>query len=862
MRLATFPHLRMAGWDGVSSPKGLTRCRLEPWADWVGPHPTDALGVAYRVPDPDGSDGGPFPYLTMDALPALVAANQGPLLHWAIFDVDNPGHTPWPDAATARAALDAALPPGWGGYTTPRGLRVLVPLELPLPVQFGESLLRQVSAAMGLLADEKCFDWTRRFYLPRCRRDGVDLEAYVVAPTGTLNPYDYPLEASPERAAPSAKSAAPVEPHELDWEDRRHAAGIDWLLRGEPVPVLHNASAYDTAKATLALIAQRGRYEDPEKLYSFLAPSAAATVGSSVADLGGLWRLCVWIAERQAATNAQPRETADLPAKVPPSPSEWAAVKAALRGEVSKYLGRLQDGQPLAHHRARYQAATAEASRALVERTSLPADAVYRVVCRSVDAQQEPLLPEVWERIQALANDKCAGEDANDATRRAFVAMHPLTLASLEGRLYQLVTASGEYVRTSEQLIEKHFRTYTQPGLPFEADYTGASVRDILTQYGEGIHHTVYVSGRKGTTYDVANKKVVEGVHVLVPCRPEFDAEVDTWLRLLGGSDPEGLLDWLACVTYTYDQPLCALYLRAPPGVGKSLLARGIASLWGATFADYNAIANSNFNADALASPLLFADEGVEVDQRDNVQASRTFKNLTSGQSLTINAKFQQTVAFHGSLRVIVAANDDDGLPFKENLGRDGVDSITVRVRYIRCDPAAKDYLDALGGRAAFGEDWAPQDNSPGRIARHLLWLRDNRTVVPGARFLVEGVPTRWHSQYAARQGVKPYVLQVVFALLQARRRGATTTRVHEREGLVWCSPKDVLEHWNAHTEARKPKPSVVVDALTQMATDKGRLSVTGHPDTEGYGIPPQAFYDAEVADPDDFPTAQTRSHK
>jgi hypothetical protein len=866
-----FPHLRTVGWDGVASPEDLTPSTPETWADFTTAHPTDALGVAYAVPGAEQ-----FPLLTTAALPALVDAEQAPLLTWAIFDVDYHDaagkHAPWPTPDHATRAL-RALPPGWGGYTTRRGIRAMVPLDPPLPVEFAKAFLASVSTALDLGADEKCYDWTRRFFLPRCRRDGVDLQAHVVEPTTTLNPYDDRFTLVAETpATPTLDPGDVPEPHDLTWEDRRHAAGFDWLLRGEPVPTGDDGSAFPVARSTLALVAARGKYTDPEILYSFVVNSARASVGSSVSDLGAVWRLCVWLADQQRASNAEEerREAAgeapspdDLPALAPVTPAEWADVRRALTGTVeSKFYNRLQDGSPLAYHKARYIETAWEVARALVKGSALPADAIYRVMHRAVESQKVPLAPDLWAKVLDLVADRDDEGDKNDALRRAFCAMHPLTLATPEGRLYQLDTLKGQYKLTSEQLIEHHFRTLTAPGLPFDADYTGLPMRAILASYGMGVERTVFVSGRAGTTYDPVERRVVEGVHNLAAKRVVFHADVDGWLRLLGGNDPEGMLDWLASVTYTYDQPLCALYLRAPPGVGKSLLARGIASLWGAAPCDYNKVATGSFNAEVLACPLLFADEGIEVERNEHAVASRAFKNLTAGQALPINAKFAQVSPLLGALRTLIAANDDDGLPFRENLGKDGIDAIIARVRYIQVDPSAIDYLASLGGdkdfRAAHGERWAPQDCSPGAIAEHLLWLRDNRRVVPGGRFLVEGVPTRWHSQYAARQGIKPWVLQVVFALLEGARRGNKTTRTHEKDGLVWVTHRDVLEHWNEHAEARKPKPSVVVDALTNLASDRARRTVTGHSAATCYGIPPQAFIDAEVADADDFPNKET----
>lgn len=850
--LATFPTLKTPGWDGARSPAGLPTARILSFEEFCAPQSSDALAVAYTVPR-----AKTFPLLTMAALPSLLEAGQEPLLTWAIFDVDNPAHAPHKSPAAARESLARALvstggtEAPWGGYTTRHGLRLMVPLDPPLPVRFAGAFLAGLAdrlALAGVEVDRQCLDWTRRYYLPLAVRDGEAYAAEIVSPADALNPYALGIDLV-EGAGPAPKAAGPVpEAHELPWEDRRHAAGFDWLLRGDAIPPDETGSSFRAARTTLAILAERGRYEDPEILWSFIAESARNTRGSSAADPDQLWPLCEWIAARQEESNAAADEhdPDHLPAPGTPTEGDWLSIAKALRGKDSKYLNKLKDGTPLAYHKSRYTETTWAVARLLLEGTSLPPDTVYRALSGSVTAQQEPLLPEVWEKILEVAEERTHEGDADDQTRRAFCALHPLTLSTLTGRLYQLDTRAGTYVLTSESLIEHHFETLTRPGLPFEADYTGLPLRTILARYGRGVDAVTYVSGRRGISYDAVENRVVEGVHHLARVSPVYHAEVDTWLRLLGGTDPEALLDWLACVTYTHDQPICALYLRGAPGGGKTLLARGVASLWSSAPVDYNVVANQSFNAELLYSPLLLADEGVVVDRNNAERASLTFRNLISGQGIGVNAKYKDVTPMVAALRVMVCANNADGLPFRESLGRDGVDAITQRVMYLSSGDEPREFLESLGGRQAI-KGWAPEDCTPGKIAEHLTWLRENRTVVPGRRFLVEGRPTAWHRQYAARQGIKPYVLQVVWGVLEAASRGQRSLRAERDGAVVWVAKADIVAQWRAYTEARTPKPAEITDALDQLSCDKTRRRVNGNDPAPCYAIPIQAFHDADV---------------
>lgn len=859
-QIATFRDLYVKGWDGMSDPSTLTPADLLSIDQFQDPQTTDRMAVGYLVP------GAPtFPLLKLEALPALVSAGQEPLLHWAMLDIDNEGHRPWKSLAEAEEFIENSEGAFdyFDYYTTRAGFRLVTRLDPPLPVSLSHSFFRLLSSTTTLKVDAACYDWTRRFRLPRACRDGQVLESAIeLDPSVSIDPFalakDCNWELTTAAPVPVAMDLPLPEVHELTWDDRRHAAGFDWLLRGEPIPTDKTGSSFPVLRTTLAIVAERGKYDDPETLYSFIASSAVATVGSSVSDTDQVWRLCCWIAERQGVANAERESTAPNPDALPPmvalTPSEWAVVRKSLRGKASKFFPLLRDGSPLHYHKNHHVTTTWTVARTLAEHSDLPPDAIYRTIQPSATAQKAPQLPDLWEKILELHEEREAEGDEDTQIRRAFVAMHPLTLATTAGRLYQLDTPSGEYVVTTETLIEHHFENHTKPGLPFEADYTGVALRSVLARYGGGIGSVVYVSGLKGITYNPADSKMIEGVHNLARVSAVEHPDVGGWLELLGGTDPDGLLDWLACVTYTYDQPLCALYINGAPGIGKTFLARGIASLWNSAPGNYNKATNGDFNAEMLQSPLLFADEGIVVNRNNEEMASIAFRNIVAGQGVGINAKYQAVMPLVGALRVLICANHTNGLPFKESLGKDGIEAITQRVMYIHVDDAPKRYLEALGGRNALTE-WAPADCSPGKIAEHLMWLKKTRTVAPGRRFMVEGRHTPWHSKYAARQGIKPYVLQVIWNMCEDARKTGKPLRVEwdALEDKVWISAADLKARWEDYTKVRRPRPAAIVDALEQLSDDKQRRTMTNRARAHCYGIPVRAFLDANVCEKEDM---------
>jgi len=86
--------------------------------------------------------------------------------------------------------------------------------------------------------------------------------------------------------------------------------------------------------------------------------------------------------------------------------------------------------------------------------------------------------------------------------------------------------------------------------------------------------------------------------------------------------------------------------------------------------------------------------------------------------------------------------------------------------------------LKNLGGQSGGTTTWVDDDV----IAAHVLWLRDNRQVVPGDRFLVEGRRTRLHNNLPTMGKIPALVCEWLVKLLDAtteKRKGI------EQQGMV-----------------------------------------------------------------------------
>jgi hypothetical protein len=213
---------------------------------------------------------------------------------------------------------------------------------------------------------------------------------------------------------------------------------------------------------------------------------------------------------------------------------------------------------------------------------------------------------------------------------------------------------------------------------------------------------------------------------------PMFDARIDTWLRALGGEVADRLLDWCACLP-KLSRPLPALVLVGARKAGKNLLAEGAARLWRAgTPTPFEAV-QADFNEALQRCPLLFADEQLPKDARGRVAIDEQLRQLVTARSHVINRKYQPVVTVDGCVRIVIATNQES-FEFR-GMTEEAKNALAERLLFVRVGSAAREYLESLGGSRAT-EAWVNGDG----IARHVLWLNENRTLTyPGSRLMVEG---------------------------------------------------------------------------------------------------------------------------
>lgn len=333
------------------------------------------------------------------------------------------------------------------------------------------------------------------------------------------------------------------------------------------------------------------------------------------------------------------------------------------------------------------------------------------------------------------------------------------------------------------------------------------NVREILDSSSTVARSVEASMALQKSFYSPVSQTFYEAVCPLRRLVPTEHPEINRWLELMGG---EKLLDWVASVS-RLDRQAAAIYLDGPPGVGKTLLATGLARLWTTGGCSELGRVLDGFNETLVNCPLVFADES--LPQRKGISAE--LRRFIGSTSRTLNRKFLPQVALNGAVRVIIAGNNDRLLETGDEHSTNDLAAVAGRFLYIKCDEAPVDYLKRLGGPPVL-EHWVKRD----LIAEHSLYLRGVRVVDESARFLVEGDPTAFHDHLATTSGMSGLVCEWLVRFLA--EPGATSgPLIQIGEGEVWINTEALAKDsvWTPRVPSAKvPSASSLGRALRGLA--------------------------------------------
>jgi hypothetical protein len=334
------------------------------------------------------------------------------------------------------------------------------------------------------------------------------------------------------------------------------------------------------------------------------------------------------------------------------------------------------------------------------------------------------------------------------------------------------------------------------------------SGESLISQYGRVVEIVEADMTASKAYLALDRHAIVEAPCPVRPLEPAFDADVAEWLALLAGRAPgaqsggkvDALLDWLAAVTMLAE-PAPALYLKGEPGSGKSVLAMGLARLWGADAPTSMRAVMAQFNGRILECPLVLADEKVP-ESWSGQPRTEELRELITATAFSVERKGQEAFRVRGSIRAILAANNLKLISSKEEFTREDALALADRFLFVCPHPAARDWFIQRGGNA-FGKILLGEN----RIAKHALWLRQEheqgrRRIKPGGRLVVPGDAGELVQLIQTSGGAAWPALYWLWSFLHdplthVRACAGQPFAAVVKDGELWVSFKRLWESWD-----------------------------------------------------------------
>lgn len=342
--------------------------------------------------------------------------------------------------------------------------------------------------------------------------------------------------------------------------------------------------------------------------------------------------------------------------------------------------------------------------------------------------------------------------------------------------------------------------------------------QELIHDYSTFASEVIVDLSAQKSTYDWNTETLTEAPCPLRDLKPEFSGLVDTYLRLLGGKSQEALLDWVALVT-KLEKPCAALFLYGASGAGKSLLSLGLTRLWTVNTPTLLKNVLADFNDSLPHSPLVVADEGVSGSTKKQ-GGSAEIRSLIQEYTRPLKRKFKDMSTLHGSLRLIVTANNKKAFSWKESLNSDDVKALQDRILSIKVGEDSAAYLRSLGNTR---EELFVRGDA---IAKHALWLRDNRKVDNDLRFLVAGDDSSQADEIISNTKMGPHVSDwLVCYLLNPQRIDALgTLQIRIYQGQLLVRARCLVENWESYVTNKDKRFATlnnISEALASMSGPK-----------------------------------------
>lgn len=346
---------------------------------------------------------------------------------------------------------------------------------------------------------------------------------------------------------------------------------------------------------------------------------------------------------------------------------------------------------------------------------------------------------------------------------------------------------------------------------------------EIFRRYGRYAKSVTYEYGYIGGSFDGTKDggELVMGCCPVVEAEPEFDPDIDMWLRAIFGEVFDQGCRWLATCD-RIQEPSCAIALIGAPGGGKSLFARCVSSLFNAEPVAWDQLMQSRFNGQMLESPIIFADE----PKKGLGRSSTEFRRLLSAGGLNVERKGLQVAWLRGCPRFVIAANNTDAISFSDSLSGDDVEALIERIGIVKVSPEARRVLEEE-------ISCKPSEFIGARFAGHVAWLAANLGYEPTGRWLVPGWDTGLIRNLSAHTEIAHEILSIIGKLITMEYMTHGNDGIHlVGEGVeghelgVYVEPQMLKSLWATHSEGGTVTQKVLSEAIKTNSVGSAPVSV------------------------------------
>lgn len=426
---------------------------------------------------------------------------------------------------------------------------------------------------------------------------------------------------------------------------------------------------------------------------------------------------------------------------------------------------------------------------------------------RRQEAKEQEKLDQLTERIQKATKYRrstpySAQEyrrfERNGLTDRSWILWH--------GRSFYFF-CDGEYVGPfSDREAQLEAYIYFSPAedrvqlstMTNEGKLRRYTIDELASMYGSPIENVFSCLDRDTSCYKPREAVLEVARAPLRELDPQFCPEIDIWLQKLAQDKYDVLCDWLAALPYV-DKPLAALYLCTKKGQGKNLLIEGLARLW--STGGYPLL--SKFKPEHLEMcPMVFCDERLPYDWKQDV-AGR-LRSFISQSVRPVSLKYKNDYFLRGYARLVFASNTSNLLGSLYTLQQAEQDAYSDRVLLINTlknsnvADEAGDYLASLSQSGFVLDDFIHKD----LLAKHVLWLRDNRKIDFRKRFFVDDPQKEFAKATTVGDVFTNRLMEWVFSFVESGvyRNDA----VLSRDQKIYVNATYAMDVWDAYDADKK----------------------------------------------------------